>query len=101
MLYEVITDGKGQRKSDLQKLYERFEAFGERLMRYKESFKIMGFDRNSYSKTDLEATFMRMKDDHMRNRSLKPGYNVQIGTEEQFVLVITSYSIHYTKLYDS
>jgi hypothetical protein len=34
-----------------------------------------------------------MKDDHMRNRKLKPGYNVQIGTENQF---ITGYSIHQT-----
>ena len=61
----AFVDGKGQRKSDLQKLCERFEAFGERLMRYKASFKIMGSDRNSYSKTDLEATFMRMKDDQI------------------------------------
>ncbi len=36
-------------------------------MEYKECFEIMGTDRNSYSKTDLEATFMRMKEDHMRN----------------------------------
>ena len=42
--------------------------------------------RNSYSKTDPDATFMRMKDDHMRNGQLKPGYNVQIGTENGFVV---------------
>lgn len=36
--------------------------------------------RNSYSKTDRDATFMRMKDDHMKNGQLKPGYNVQIAT---------------------
>ena len=47
--------------------------------------------RRSYSKTDTDATFMRMKEDHMRNGQLKPGYNVQIGTEKQFV---TGYSIH-------
>lgn len=47
--------------------------------------------RNSFSKTDPDATFMRMKDDHMRNRSLKPGYNVQIGTENQFIV---GYSLH-------
>jgi transposase len=82
----VFVDGKGQRKSELQKLYERFEAFGERLMRYKESFEIMGSDRNSYSKTDLEATFMRMKDDHMMNGQLKPAYNVQIAVENYFVV---------------
>lgn len=82
----AFVDGKGQRKSDLQKLCERFEAFGERLMRYKASFKIMGSDRNSYSKTDLEATFMRMKDDHMMNGQLKPAYNVQIAVENYFVV---------------
>jgi transposase len=42
--------------------------------------------RNSYSKTDVDATFMRMKEDHMKNGQLKPGYNVQIGTEHQFVV---------------
>ena len=47
--------------------------------------------RNSYSKTDTGATFMRMKEDHMMNGQLKPGYNVQIGTENQFIL---NYSVH-------
>ncbi|MDP2735095.1 MAG: IS1182 family transposase, partial [bacterium] len=47
--------------------------------------------RNSYSKTDEAATFMRMKEDHMKNGQLKPGYNVQIGTEDQFVV---RYSVH-------
>lgn len=61
-----------------------------RLKRYEEQERICG-ERNSYSKTDHDATFMRMKDDHMRNGQLKPGYNVQIGTENQFIL---GYSIH-------
>ncbi len=47
--------------------------------------------RNSYSKTDIDATFMRMKDDHMRNGQLKPGYNLQMGTEGQFVV---GFSVH-------
>lgn len=42
-------------------------------------------DRNSYSKTDPDATFMHMKDDHMRNSQLKPAYNVQIGVESEYV----------------
>ena len=41
--------------------------------------------RNSYSKTDEDATFMRMKEDHMMNGQLKPGYNVQQSTENQFI----------------
>ena len=42
-------------------------------------------ERNSYSKTDKDATFMRMKEDAMRNGQTKPGYNLQIGTENQFI----------------
>ena len=49
-------------------------------------FVIEGKDRNSYSKTDLEATFMRMKEDHMLNGQLKPAYNVQIAVENYFIV---------------
>jgi transposase len=54
-----------------------------KLEEYEKHLNILG-NRNSYSKTDPEATFMRMKDDHMKNGQLKPAYNVQIGTENQF-----------------
>lgn len=78
--------GKGKRKPQLQQLYEELENCGKRLMGYKECFEIMGKDRNSYSKTDLEATFMRMKEDHMLNGQLKPAYNVQIAVENYFII---------------
>lgn len=78
--------GKGKKKSEIQQLYEEFEVCGNKLMEYKENFEIMGRDRNSYSKTDLEATFMRMKDDHMMNGQLKPAYNVQIAVENYFII---------------
>ena len=55
-----------------------------RMKRYREQLETMGC-RNSYSKTDPDATFMRMKEDAMLNGQLKPGYNVQISTENQFV----------------
>ena len=42
--------------------------------------------RNSFSKTDIDATFMHMKDDHMRNAQLKPGYNIQIGVEGEYIV---------------
>ncbi|WP_419890281.1 IS1182 family transposase [Paenibacillus xylanexedens] len=61
-----------------------------RLQKYEHQIQTAG-ERNSYSKTDPDATFMRMKEDHMRNGQLKPGYNVQIGTENQFVL---GYTVH-------
>lgn len=61
-----------------------------RMKKYEQQEKLLG-ERNSYSKTDTDATFMRMKEDHMKNGQLKPGYNVQIGTENQFII---GYSIH-------
>ena len=78
--------GKGKRKPEIQQLYEELEHLGQRLMGYKECFEIMGKDRNSYSKTDLEATFMRMKEEHMLNGQLKPAYNVQIAVENYFII---------------
>jgi transposase len=58
--------------------------------KYEEQEKILA-GRKSYAKTDHDATFMRMKEDHMRNGQLKPGYNVQMGTENQFIV---GFSIH-------
>ena len=59
--------------------------------KYEQQEKILGESRSSYSKTDEDATFMRMKEDHMRNGQLKPAYNVQVSTNNQY---IASYSIH-------
>lgn len=56
-----------------------------KLKEYDEHLSKMG-ERNSYSKTDEDATFMRMKEDHMMNGQLKPGYNVQQSTENQFII---------------
>lgn len=61
-----------------------------RMNRYRGQLETMG-ERNSYSKTDPDATFMRMKEDAMLNGQLKPGYNVQISTENQF---ITNFGIY-------
>ena len=61
-----------------------------KLRQYAHQQKILK-GRNSYSKTDPGATFMRMKEDHMRNGQLKPGYNAQISTNGQFVV---NYTLH-------
>ena len=61
-----------------------------RLKKYEKQLDTLG-ERNSFSKTDTDATFMRMKEDHMKNGQLKPAYNIQISTENQF---ITNYSLH-------
>jgi transposase len=77
--------GTGKRKSKIQKFKEELETFYERQEKYNINNQL--FDgRNSYSKTDPDATFMHMKDDHMRNSQLKPGYNVQIGVESEYVV---------------
>jgi len=55
-----------------------------KLQEYETKLEKLG-NRNSYSKTDESATFMRLKDDHMQNGQLKPAYNLQIGTENQFI----------------
>lgn len=70
-----------ERKKQIRQLKEHADKLGE----YDEKLRILG-DRNSYSKTDHDATFMRMKEDAMNNGQTKPGYNLQIGTENQFIL---------------
>jgi transposase len=74
-----------------QKLNYAKKHWPAALKKYDTQEKILGKSRTSYSKTDQDATFMRMKEDHMRNGQLKPAYNVQISTNNQF---IASYSIH-------
>lgn len=83
--------GKGKRKTELQRDYDRIYEYLERIERYHESQAILG-SRKSYSKTDLDATFMRMKEDHMKNGQLKPGYNVQIGVESEYIVGIGLFS---------
>lgn len=56
-----------------------------RLKKYEQATKLFK-GRNSFSKTDHDATFMRMKEDPMLNGQLKPGYNLQAATNGQFVL---------------
>ena len=84
--------GKGSRKSEEQRQWEKLNELCRRWEEYENSLKIMGEDRNSYSKTDPDATFMRMKEDHMRNGQLKPAYNVQIGVNSEYITGIDVYS---------
>ena len=74
-----------------QKLKYAEKNWPANLRKYEVQEEIMGEGRSSYSKTDTDATFMRMKEDHMLNGQLKPAYNVQISTNNQF---IADYSIH-------
>lgn len=77
--------GKGRRKTQLQRDIESLEDMRERQLKY-DGYNDRFGDRNSFSKTDPDATFMRMKEDHMRNGQLKPAYNIQIGVEGEYVV---------------
>ncbi len=74
-----------------QKLNYARKNWPAALNRYEQQEKVMGGERKSYSKTDPDATFMRMKEDHMKNGQLKPAYNLQLSTNNQY---IASYSVH-------
>lgn len=80
-----FVSGTGKRKSSLQKLTEECLTILEKKEYYEKCKSVFG-DRKSFSKTDNDATFMHMKDDHMRNAQLKPGYNMQIGVEAGYVV---------------
>ena len=76
--------GRGKRKSQLQRDIEELEGLLIRTVkynRYQDTFD----GRNSFSKTDTDATFMHMKEDHMRNAQLKPGYNIQFAVEGEYI----------------
>lgn len=64
---------------------KQFKDFAARKQKYQKDMEIFG-ERNSYSKTDPDATFMRMKDDYMKNGQLKAGYNIQLATQGQYAL---------------
>jgi len=76
--------GRGKRKSQLQRDIEQVAEWLQRQEKYAKYQETFG-ERNSFSKTDPDATFMRMKDDHMRNSQLKPGYNVTLGVEGEYI----------------
>ncbi len=81
----VLVHGRGKRKSRNQKYLELFRRFLERQTIY--DWHTASFQgRNNYCKTDPDATFMHMKDDHMRNAQLKPGYNVQIAVDSEYIV---------------
>lgn len=77
--------GSGKKKSLLQKSIETLEGYLAKLKEYTEKLHICG-ERNSYSKTDHDATFMRMKEDGMKNGQLKAGYNVQHAVDSEYIV---------------
>lgn len=76
--------GIGKRKTSLQKSIESLEAYVDKLKEYTKKIYVCD-DRNSYSKTDPDATFMRLKEDAMMNGQLKPAYNLQHGVDSEYI----------------
>ena len=81
----TFVHGRGKRKTDLQRDIETLENYLTLKIKYT-SYNKTFKNRNSFSKTDCDATFMRMKDDHMRNGQLKPGYNLTLGVEGEYIV---------------
>ncbi|XWE63879.1 IS1182 family transposase [Sporomusa sphaeroides] len=81
----VFVHGKGQRKSTLQRAVETVEQYLTRQKKYDDYNHSFG-ERNSFSKTDRDATFLRMKEDHMKNGQLKPGYNATLAVDAEYIV---------------
>jgi len=94
--YRIVTNidpstfvqGKGHRKSLYQRQYQELEKYLKRLKKYAKHIQICGDVRNSYAKTDHDATFMRVKRDYMGNDQLLPAYNVQAAICDEYIAVI-------------
>ena len=80
--------GRGHQKTLYQRQYQEMEGYLERLKTYAKHIEICGENRNSYAKTDHDATFMRIKRDYMGNDQLLPAYNVQAAICDEYIAVI-------------
>ncbi|NLN81028.1 MAG: transposase [Clostridiales bacterium] len=87
-----IVYGTGRRKTPEQREWEKLNAFLKKWEDYEKKLFTMGNTRNSFAKTDPDATFMHMKEDHMRNGQLKPGYNVQIAVNSEYITGVAAFS---------
>ncbi len=84
----LFAHGKGHHKTPQQRHYEKILKYAMKLEEYIEKIRILGENRNSYSKTDHSATFMRVKSDYMGNDQLLPAYNVQIGVADEYIAIV-------------
>jgi len=84
--------GKGKHKTQLQRDIEYLEGVLTKQGKHAKYLELIGKNRNSLSKTDHDATFMQLKEDHMMNGQLKPAYNMQIGVESEYIVGIDSFT---------
>ena len=87
----VLVSGKGKHKTQLQRDYEKVNELLKSREKYAEQFLTFA-GRSNYSKTDTDATFMHMKEDHMKNGQLKPGYNIQIAVDSEYIVNTGTFS---------
>ncbi len=89
--HQPVTKDKVQKKviREKKKQVRELEEYRDKLIEYDNPLDTLG-ERNSYSKTDPDATFIRMKEDTMRNGQTQPGYNLQIGTESVWQTPVTA-----------
>jgi len=83
-----FVSGRGHHKGTEQKRYEELYEYCDRLQKYSTRIAKCGEHRNSYSKTDVDATFMRQKKDYMGNDQLLPSYNMQIAVCDEYIAAI-------------
>ena len=85
---ETFVCGSGHRKSHGQRRYQQLESFKDKLATYARSIDICGDKRNSYSKSDNDASFMRIKTDYMGNDQLLPAYNMQMAICDEYIAAV-------------
>lgn len=83
----LIIRGRGHHKTKEQRNYDKLVEYTDKLKKYAKHIRTCGEERNSYSKTDNDATFFRMKKDYMGNDQLLPGYNIQLGLCDEYISV--------------
>lgn len=84
-----IPSGKGKRLTQEQKNYKLGYQYLNKLLEYEEKEKICGEKRNSYYKTDYDATAMVLKEDYYSKLSndFHAGYNVQVLVSSLLILM--------------
>lgn len=81
----VFVHGAGKRKTELQRIFEQLDETVSKLKRYTWQMHFLG-GRNSMAKTDIDATYMRVKEDNRKNGQLKAAYNVQYCVDSEFIV---------------
>lgn len=85
---KAFAHGHGHHKTFEQRSYETLHTYLKKLMEYGMKIAVCGEVRNSYSKTDPSAIFMRIKKAYMDNDQLFPAYNVQVGVADEYIVVL-------------